>query len=136
MKRSDPGQQGVIVYSHVPVRDVGGQRAYAYLHITGSSRTKPSHVIRAFLNDGSVDAATPPTTASFAGDFATYNSPHAPEPDPYEMQIDVSEALERIDATGRAGEVDVSLVLVDLDDAPLRDGNFEFDDMFITRRKT
>jgi hypothetical protein len=136
MKRNELMQPGVVVYSQVPVRDVGGQHAYAYLHIVGKSRSKPSHVIRAFLNDASVHAATPPTTASFAGDFTTYNSPHAPEPEPYEMQIDISGALERLDASGRANEADVSLVLVGLDDAPLRAGDFHFDDMFITRRKT
>jgi len=150
MKRIEPGSPGVVVYSRVPVRKANRQHAYAYLHILGAPRTLPSHVIRAFLNDPTVHAASTLERPSFAGEFATYNSPpphgtafaaavDKPLPDApgaAEIQIDVSEALERLDSRGRAKEVDVSLVLVGLDEAPLQADDFQFDNIFITRRTT
>lgn len=145
---------GVVVYPAVPVYDVLGQTAYAYLHVVGVPRTLPSHVLRVFLNDDNVPNTAPPEHPSFAGEYLTYNSPPPPGPmtlapppaeeqGPYELSLDISPALERIDRALGAGPnargrrtrtVDVTFVLLDLDGNPLTSSVGRFAAVSITRR--
>lgn len=144
MNRYEPGAPGVVVYRAVPIQDVHGQTAFAYLTIVGVPRSQPSHMIRVFFDDPHVDARTKITHASFAASAFTYNSPAGhgakgplspgvapPTPGPYDLQIDVSDAVQRL---GARSEVDVSFVLVDPSGAPLHASDFHYDDVSITRR--
>jgi hypothetical protein len=133
MKRVEPGPEGVVVYQQVPVVDVQGQKAYAYLLVVGVPRHLPSHDLLVFLNDHRVNVQTARTHPSFAGDFTVYNSPtpSGAKLDPYEALIDVSAAMQQL---GTVREVDVSLVAVDLSGTPLRAADLKFQDLSITRR--
>jgi hypothetical protein len=136
----------VVVYRRVPIMDTTDQRGYAYLHIRGSPRDLPSYRIRVFVGAHTVTARGAREHPAFAGEATTYNSPPVPgvaapaaaggaladEPGPYDVLVDISDALRRDEATDAA---DVTLLLTDLRDRPLEVSQFDFDDLTITRHR-
>jgi hypothetical protein len=142
---AEAGETGVLIFGGVEVRDApSSQNAYAYLHILGGSRDLPSHEIRVFLNTVEVNSSSSRTHPAFATDFMTYNSPvppglafpaHSTAPlaeaqGSSQLLIDISDAFTRL---GQVSHVDITMLFLRLNGAPIDVGRLTFDEIFITR---
>lgn len=141
-RRGESGRADVLKFEDVPIRDVLGQSAGAYLHVIDVPRTLPSHRIRVLIGPG--DAGAERSHPGFAADFDVYNSPSpggaaaparrdgvpARAQEPYAILIDVSDALARVGAVDR---VEVTLILQG-PAGPLAADKYQLHDLFITRR--
>lgn len=138
MKRIESKSTGVIIYEKAPVYRSADQNARYLLQISGMPRDQPSLIIRVFVNEAVVSHESSTDLPSFAAEYMTYNSPVPDGPvlaatpgsplpidqGESEILIDISNAIMKL--TPFPYTVDVSLVIVDLENNPVDVSTFRF----------